>query len=423
MTKVMIWKVKSDNTEMKYIRIHIKKVLVVTGIAMLASGCADHSYPGEEVLSSTIGNTPVHGTFPILPSIGSSQLGEDVAARNTGSGMKKELWDTVYIYSYKKDLTTDYTFNSSTDKDVCLVDGLMQDEQSQHGKKSLLADDEPYLTWTNEPKTVYFHDNNQPYDLFAYYLDGAYTPDANITKSSGGISMEITINGYNDIMSAKAAVTEEQLSSGNFSEKDKQSIIDMSFSNITAAWNIQPVFRFKHHMSRFVFYLYPAREDVGNVFIESISVKSKTRGVFTVASSAVGNMGVDFSQEQEKVEFKLREADNSPLVKDRYHPITEGVDFSKPLYQRPYTQVGDALLLPPGETEYVFDIVFKQEKNGMVIYNPSSMTLTNSAGPYEPGNQYNVKLAVYGVMEIIPEVTVTPWVFGGSITIDPDEDF
>lgn len=408
---------------MRYIRIHIKKVLVVAGFAMLASGCADHSYPGEEVLSSTIGNTPVHGTFPILPSIGSAQLGEEVSARNTASGMKKELWDTVYIYSYKKDLTTDYTFNSSTDKDVCLVDGLMQDEQSQHGKKSLLADDEPYLTWTNDPKTVYFHDNNQPYDLFAYYLDGAYTPDVNITKSSDGIRMEITVNGYNDIMSAKASVTEEQLSSGNFSKKDEQSIIDMSFSNITAAWNIQPVFQFKHHMSRFVFYLYPAREDVGNVYIESISVKSKNRGVFTVASSAVGNMGVDFSQEQERVEFKLPEPDNSTLVKDKYHPITEGVDFSKPVYQRPYTQVGGALMLPPGETEYVFDVLMKQEKNGLVVFNTYPVPLTAAAGAYEPGNQYNVKLAVYGIMDIRPQVTVTPWLFGGSITIDPDEDF
>lgn len=406
---------------MKYTGLHIKVTIMLAGAVMAMSGCADRSYPGEEVISSSLDKEPLHGTFPIQPSIGNSQLGEDVGTRV--SDMKKELWDTVYIYSYKKDLSTNYTINSTDDKNVCLLDGLMQDVQSQHGKKSLLADDEPYLTWTNEPKTVYFHDNNQPYDMFAYYLDGAYTPDGNITKSDDGIRMEITVNGYNDIMSAKAAVTEEQLTSGSFSEKDKQAIIDMSFSNITAAWNIQPIFQFKHHMSRFVFYLYPAREDVGNVYIESICVKSKTRGVFTVASSAVGNMGVDFSQEQDSVVFELCEADNSPLKKDVYHPITEGVDFSKPVYQRPYALVGDALLLPPGGTEYVFEVKMKQEKDGQIIFNTYPVPLKASKGIYEPGNQYNVKLAVYGILKIVPDVTITPWVFGGSITIDPDEDF
>ena len=72
---------------------------MLAGAVMAMSGCADHSYPGEEVISSSLDKEPLHGTFPIQPSIGNSQLGEDVGTRV--SEMKKELWDTVYIYSYK----------------------------------------------------------------------------------------------------------------------------------------------------------------------------------------------------------------------------------------------------------------------------------------------------------------------------------
>lgn len=382
------------------------------------------SYPGEDKLLSELDKKPEHGTYPILPSIGSSQLGDDVAKLSRVENVKKELWDTVYIYSYQKDLSVNFTATTLTDNQMCLLDALKQDAPSVHGKKAILMDDEPYLTWSNEPKSAFFHDNNQPYDFYAYYLDGVTVGDSDVIKSESAIKMNITINGRNDIMSSKAEITAEQLNSGTFSDRDKQVVRDMSFSNITAAWKIQPVFQFKHHLCKFVFSLFPAKEDVGNVYIESISVYSKTKGVFTVASSVVGNMGVDFSQKQEYSKFDLREDDGSELRKDVYHPVTDGVDFSKPLYQRPYVKVGGDLLLPPGEMEYTFEISVKQEKNGQIVYAPpTSFVLNNKGKVFEPGNEYSVKLGVYSIQDIRPTVTVTPWVFGGNIEIDPDKGF
>ena len=301
----------------------------------------------------------------------------------------------------------------------------MQDESSNHGKRSVLSDNEPYITWTNTPMTVYFPDNDKAYNLFAYYLDGASTSENSVSKRPEGIEIGVTIDGYNDVMCAKAEITDEQLSNFSFSEADKMNLINMSFSNITASRDIQPVIRFKHKLSKFVFFLFPAREDVGDVYIESISVKSKRYGTLTVASSNDDNMVADFSHESEKVDLWLCESDRTTLQKDKYHPVVEGVDFTKPVYERPYTQVGGALILPPGEKEYLFELVLKQKKDGVFVYNRYSMPLqaTQDDELFLAGNQYNVKLAVYGISDIRPQITITPWLFGGSVTLDPEKEF
>ena len=218
--------------------------MMAAACLMLVAGCADRSYPGEESLLRDMNLIPEHGTYPIRVSVGNSQLDENTRA----SEVKNELTDTVYVYAYSKDMTANYSFDSDFDKNVCLLDGLIQDKKSKHGKRAMLLQDEPFLTWMNEPKTVYFHDNNQPYDFFAYYLDGAYMDDKEITKLEDRIKMNITIDGTNDIMSSKAEVTEEQLSSSSNSEADKERVKNMSFSNLTAEWNVQPIFMFKHHV-------------------------------------------------------------------------------------------------------------------------------------------------------------------------------
>lgn len=416
----MILKVKSDILKMKSLIKHI--IFIIAGFCILFfPGCADKSYPGEEALLRDMNLIPEHGTYPIRVSVGNSQLEENTRS----SEVKQELTDTVYVYAYSKDMTANYTLDSDADRNICLVDGLMQDRKSKHGKRAMLLQDEPYLTWMNAPKTVYFHDNNQPYDFFAYYLDGAYMGDNEITKLDDRIKMNISINGTNDIMSSKAEVTDEQLSASSNSEADRERVKNMSFSNLTAEWNVQPIFRFKHHMCRFIFWLYAENPNVGGVYIESISVNSKTKGVFTVASSTTGNMGVDFSQEQEYTALFLTDKDRTELDKDTYCPKVDGVDFSKPVYERDAVQVGGELILPPGETQYFYSVKLKQFLNGSWKYNELlNIPLVMPEGEtFSPGNQYNVKLSVYGIQEVRTEVTLTPWIFGGSIIIDPDKDF
>ena len=154
-------------------------------------------------------------------------------------------------------------------------------------------------------------------------------------------------------------------------------------------------------------------------------VNSKTKGVFTVASSTTGNMGVDFSQEQEYTALFLTDKDRTELDKDTYCPKVDGVDFSKPVYERDAVQVGGELILPPGETQYFYSVKLKQFLNGSWKYNELlNIPLVMPEGEtFSPGNQYNVKLSVYGIQEVRTEVTLTPWIFGGSIIIDPDKDF
>lgn len=151
--------------------------------------------------------------------------------------------------------------------------------------------------------------------------------------------------------------------------------------------------------------------------VNSITVKSKTSGTFTVVSRDESKLGVDFSSDKNYRELSLRERDGSALKQDTYHTDYHG-DFTDALYERPHVQVGGSLLVAP-DTEYEVNMEMKEVK-GQTYQTKSSFTIRSASG-FQAGSQYVVRLSIYGMMDIRPNVEVEPWGTGGSIILDEED--
>ncbi len=111
-----------------------------------------------------------------------------------------------------------------------------------------------------------------------------------------------------------------------------------------------------------------------------------------------------------------------------------------------YTEIGEALLVMPDETEYVMDITVEQTVYGRETANGTGVATskevktqtikglkikaadvnTGAEGITEffaAGNSYNVKVMVYGLTKIEVKTTLEPWIDGGHIDLDPDDQF
>ena len=86
-------------------------------------------------------------------------------------------------------------------------------------------------------------------------------------------------------------------------------------------------------------------------------------------------------------------------------------------------QVGDCLMVPPGETTYECEVQMTQLLDDGTLHSfTNTLHVTNGQAGFQAGNQYTVKLAIYGLQEIGIDVSVSPWIDGGDVSIDPDEE-
>ena len=89
------------------------------------------------------------------------------------------------------------------------------------------------------------------------------------------------------------------------------------------------------------------------------------------------------------------------------------------LYERPHVQVGGSLLVAP-DTEYEDKQWKVKEVKGQTYHTKSSFTIRSASG-FQAGSQYVVRLSIYGMMDIRPNVEVEPWGTGGSIILDEED--
>lgn len=109
------------------------------------------------------------------------------------------------------------------------------------------------------------------------------------------------------------------------------------------------------------------------------------------------------------------------------------------------TPIGEALLVMPGEAKYVMDITVEQTVYGretaagtgvktskkvetqtikdLEIRAAEVNTGAEGITKFAAGNSYNVKVMVYGLTKIEVKTTLEPWVDGGHIDLDPDNQF
>lgn len=382
---------------------------------LLLTSCQDDSYKGAPENLYGYGSQSI----PVVVALGDPSGG---IAKGAGAIDNMEQWDGKYIYVYafnRKDMNS-FSSYSYARRDKCLVDGSVENRNSKAGKKARLAADDSYAKWElEEPDMIYPSGDKSKtsFDFFAYYLDNIEPSYSAYKRTDNSVSIDIEIDGSQDIMSSKAELSDGQLRP--FTEKDRVSVIENAFSFYTAQRNIAPTFMFKHHLVRLEFEILSCMisERPKRVVVHSLAVKSKFKADFTVADKDGSRLGLAFSDE--KKSMPLREKDGTEMPDDKYF-VTSAPDEESLQYRM---ELDGNLLVAPDEEYEVVLIMTEEYENGVVVVerHTAPLTITYPNG-FQAGNQYKVKLKIQGVNKVLVYVDIEPWGYGGKIGVDLEND-
>ena len=297
------------------------------------------------------------------------------------------------------------------------------------------------------------------YDFWGYVVDDAAgqrgqqptvkmldATDQTTTDENEAVKrvVDINIDGTQDIMAGKAEPTADDIRNLGTRSGDY-------FSAYAARKSVQPNIKFNHLLTRFTFKVKAGNKSTagnGNnteaMKVLAIRLASLTQGHLTVAhtedmavtdlltfdgtAATVDDNGVATLNDATNLVVKQRAAGltaNDPL--DDLLPVTltwddvedKGVEH----------EIGEALLVAPGETVYPLTIDLNQNvqtnTSGTTTLHPlqfkHNLTMGNGQ-KFEAGKSYEIVITVYGLEKIDVTATLVPWADGGKIDIDDDRD-
>ena len=326
--------------------------------------------------------------------------------------------------------------------------GTYQPAVDEEGNQLFMnADFDAPVGYDNDFATASVQTGNKYYptagkfDFVGYYLDGAEQDAVPAPTEEGPYTVNVTIDGSQDIMTASAVPTEATM------DEYTQQGIDVTrlFSAYSARKGIVPTLNFEHKLVRLVFNAKPGNVNASStaelggdeygVQIKSISVESQNTGVLTVAQ--LGEEGhivpgdLVFSGDSVPLYLKQRQAgddlgtmelvDLTPAVLHWDSEAAEGEGAGIP------EQVGEALLvqeLQEGEA-YRMTIVLNQLMPGEQTPREFPMTAKiklPEGQSFKAGSSYNVNITVWGLEQISIKASLTAWEEGGNIDLDPFND-
>lgn len=386
---------------MKWWKLHIAVLPCV-----FLQGCHDDSYKGRGEW-----NMGVDDPIPVLVAIGdpSGNISKGVGSMDdSGSLIGKQ----VFVYAFNRDKKTDYRITSAQDNDMCLVDGSLDNPSGAfHGKAAEVGSADVYVKWERSEPALYWPSGSKytcAYDFFAYYMDSIVP--SGINRSEDCISLDVRIDGSQDVMLSKAVPDSSQIS--GFTESEKQKIQSYSYSYYTAQRSIVPVFKMSHELVKLDFYVNPGLTmgKSKEITVTSITVESFDNAEFVVAHKDKERLGMHFSGSMK--ELSLTEEKGQPL--NPYSFVTRD-DSSVPERK---LRIGGSLLVAP-DTRYTAYITISEYIDGKVKEDPNRIDIIFDEG-FVAGSQYNVILSVFGYNNVYAEVSLETWDEVGDIDLDGD---
>ncbi|MCM1502122.1 MAG: fimbrillin family protein [Bacteroidales bacterium] len=252
---------------------HILPILITA--ALVLPNCSKGTYSADYKE-----NYSYSTALPVRVSVGSPSL--------RGAGPVEDFSGLVgkrfNVYAFRKSPKVSYTSLSLADPLSCLVDASSEGDMEQvGGKVARIGGKTFYADWTGRRINWPSGDRHQDaYDFFAYYIDNAEVSE--IRREDDNVSIALTIDGTQDIMLSKAALTPSQLSGLSASDREEAAIL--SYSHFTAVRAISPVFTFRHQLVRLDF---DAAPDV------AVQVLSPKNALLTVAHKDESSLGISFT--------------------------------------------------------------------------------------------------------------------------------
>ena len=399
-------------------------------LCMMQMSCVDDSYRGTVDVEEYSDTGMPH---EVMITIGES---EDIVApiaeatKGTGviGGVSGFAGKDFYVYAFNKDDETDFSIPAAQDSIRCLVDGSLDSLSSVQGRRASYNPKTEYVEWTANDMPIYYpmgENEGHVFDFFAYYLDDMEVTNEQFHRNESNVTIDIEIDGSQDIMSSKAALTEKQkqaiLEKADFWET--QTMIACSYSYYTAARGINPNFVFKHHLVKLDFKLVPgsiagASKDIK---VDKIEVRSEYKASFNVADKYDdGNVGLTF--DADTTTLALTETDGSAFYGRLVTTFKDGQTIDGVI-----DDMGSLLVAPRDEYDLIITLSEVDEDGNHQTSEPYSNIKVLSVGtakdpqPFVAGSEYLVTLTVYGKMDVRVSTTIKEWEDGGFY-IPPTED-
>ena len=262
-----------------------------------------------------------------------------------------------------------------------------------------------------------YYPGNGNFDFFAYHADDAI--DSAIEENDDAFTVDIKIDGTQDIMVAKAAMNAAE--KAHYVANSNDPDCNRVYSAYSARRDAHPRFQFTHELSRLVFYAIDMAEEDFNKYdaegqfvgiqIDSVKIfNTKTIGTMTVAATDASKLGVAWNESVSTLTLEERTAsgeETSTMV-----PVKVDADT---------VRLGESMLIAPGTGDNVRELVvyYTERPNGVLIKNEYQVALNNN---FEKGSQYNVFFKVYNNEEIKLHVELTAWKDGGDIEVDSEAE-
>lgn len=377
----------------------MKKIFIFAAAAMvMATACNKNTTPVAGAIPSDGNDGPVAIKF-----------GTNVHTDATKSPVEAWNAQTLYVFGYART-----TFSDATPSDLtnAYIDGVAATAPASGTKGAinvLDADGLPfYYAYANNTYTAY--------DFYGcYFADAADA--ANIVKEETKISVPFVIDGTQDLMVAAADRAADIAVEG--SEIDN---VNYAYSGYSARKGVTPNLLFKHCLTRFDISIQNCSTTETVINLDSLKLSSIAAGSLVIATIAEGDStGVVTEVGAEVKDLAIE------------NMAAEGVEL-KP--DDPATELGSIMVIPA--EQHVIKLFFKQliDKDVPGVYkegcyadhtidpenvadeegNPIGVT------KFEVGKKYNVLVKVYGLEKVEITVELAPWVDGGSIVIDPDDN-
>lgn len=436
---------------------------------LLAVSCTD-SYPTLiHNDGSQIGNDETYDRTPIMMFVNEQNYFSITATRGTGvfdeEHDSKYAAAVIHVFAFRDGFDQQGLLSSPADLRRTMFDETHSFFDS--GQADCLLDGPDYnvgmptrfsadRTGALEPQTergLYYSATYQDvgYNFFAYHIDDFAPTSANTHRDAERIWYDIEIDGSQDILSGYAPkltreVLDEKIGASGLgiSEDDQNRILNIgNYSTFAAHRGVNPVMDLRHRLARMKFEAYPGDESADNITITGITVESRYRGEFTVASRSTDDIGrIVFSGERKPLELREASPDGAqpcpPLSEDgyvvHYDPSMAGSNWE----DRPALKIGESLMLAPDST-YTLTLYYTQTidvGNGhtevkqlssryAVKAQRNSYYRDTATGEYIflPGYLYTVKIVVYGLQDIRVSVNIEGWKDGGDVPLDPDQSY
>lgn len=275
--------------------------------------------------------------------------------------------------------------------------------------------------------SVKYYPTQSSFDFWGYRLDDAIKGKPAVSEDSTKQEVGFELNGSQDIMVGKATPTEDDLTKCPDSAK--------IYSAYAARRDVQPDIVFKHLLSRLVFSVTGGNKDACNdtygVKVTGITVKSKYTGKLIVAYTPDAEVTNELVPTEDVKDLELMQRDDADSQgNNKLIPlVAKGPKWDDAEDKAITTNIGEAILAVPAD-QYELTIKLKQlvktqtdpEAEAEKTFSYNDVIKLADDKVFEAGYSYNVNIKVYGLSEIKINTTLTPWVDGGNINMNPEDD-